>query len=75
MSNFVTIHEVFLELHHADLRTEGQIWRSKQSTFLADFQVRHGTILTTACGKVGINVQARLFFEILLQKIPFIFNT
>ena len=39
------------------------------------FQVGHGTRLKTACGNVGIMLQARLFFEILLQKIPVIFNT
>ena len=39
------------------------------------FQVRHGTALNTACGKVGIMVQACVFFEILLQNIPVIFNT
>jgi hypothetical protein len=38
------------------------------------FQVRQGTALKTACGKFGTIVQARLFFEILLQNIPVIFN-
>jgi hypothetical protein len=38
-------------------------------------QVRHETALKTAWGKVDIMAQTGLFFEILLQKIPVIFNT
>jgi len=50
---------------------------SKQTSAFScefSFQVRHGTVLKTACGKVSIMVQARLFFEMLLQNIPVIFN-
>jgi len=52
--------------------TNGRADMSKQTSAFSSkfsFQVRHGTALKTACGKVSIMVQARLFFEMLLQNI------
>lgn len=57
--------------------TNGRADMSKQTSALSckfSFQVRHETPLKTACGKLSIMIQVRLFFEMLLQNIPVIFN-